>query len=59
MVANFVVESAQGEHYITQEMKQYRDIGGEILNLPENAITAARAAVLKWGNSMGVAPGGH
>lgn len=59
MVANFVVESAQGEHYITQEMKQYREVGGAILSLPENAITAARAAVMKWGNSMGIAPGGH
>ncbi|WP_178862076.1 HDOD domain-containing protein [Thiomicrorhabdus cannonii] len=59
MVANFVVAQANGEQYLTQELKEYRDLGLKALDLPENAIKAATAAVSKWGSSLGAAPGGH
>jgi HD-like signal output (HDOD) protein len=59
MVANFVVAGAQEEGYINQELKQYRDAGLKALNLPDNALLAAQAAVVKWGKSMHTTPGGH
>lgn len=59
MVANFIVSSQSGEQYITQELKEYRDMGKAVLDLPENAITAANAAVAKWGSSMGISSGSH
>lgn len=59
MVANFIVVSANGDQYLTPELKAYRDLGLSALNLPENALKAATAAVLKWGNSLGSSPGGH
>lgn len=59
MVANFIVSSQSGEQYITQELKEYRDMGKAVLDLPENAITAANAAVAKWGSSMGISAGSH
>ncbi|MBD3754748.1 MAG: HDOD domain-containing protein [Gammaproteobacteria bacterium] len=59
MVANFVVAQANGKQYLTQELKEYRDLGLSALDLPENAIKAATAAVSKWGRALGAAPGGH
>lgn len=59
MVANFIVISANGDQYLTPELKAYRDLGLSALNLPENALKAATSAVLKWGNSLGSSPGGH
>jgi len=59
MVANFAVNSANNDQYMTQELKSYRDLGLKALNLPENAIKAAISAVSKWGKSMSKTPGGH
>ncbi len=59
MAANYVVSSATGEMYITQELKDYRDLGLKELNLPANAMQAASAAVAKWGNSIGLSTGSH
>ncbi|MDG6777239.1 HDOD domain-containing protein [Thiomicrorhabdus sp. zzn3] len=58
MAANFAVATADDTH-ITQELKQYKEMAFDALNLPENALTAASAAVVKWGHAMGTAPGGH
>lgn len=59
MTANFAVSSANGDQYLTQEMKTYRDLGLSALDLPENAMKAAISAVMKWGKSMTKTPGGH
>lgn len=59
MLSNFIVEEATDEIYLTQELKTCRDLAITELNLPENAIKSARAAVNKWGNSIGVAMGSH
>ncbi|MDX1353689.1 MAG: HDOD domain-containing protein [Thiomicrorhabdus sp.] len=59
MVANYIVSSSSGEQYITQELKDYRNLGKHQLDLPDIALKAANAAVAKWGNSMGLATGSH
>jgi len=59
MTANFAVSSANGDQYLTQEMKTYRDLGLSALELPDNAMKAAISAVMKWGKSMTKTPGGH
>lgn len=59
MASNYAVAIANDSQYLTQELKNYRDLGLRALNLPENAMKAAVAAVAKWGNSKGIAPGGH
>ena len=58
-VANYVVSSNSGEQYLTQELKDYRTLGMQQLDLPENALKAANAAVMKWGKSVGMAVGSH
>ncbi|MEA1988795.1 MAG: HDOD domain-containing protein, partial [Pseudomonadota bacterium] len=59
MAANYAVSSANGNQYLTQEMKTYRDLGLSALDLPDNAMKAAMSAVMKWGKSMTKTPGGH
>lgn len=59
MLANYIVSTNSGEQYITQELKEYRDLGKSQLDLPENAMKAANAAVIKWGSSMGLSTGSH
>jgi len=59
MVANYVVSSNSGDQYITQELKEYRNLGLHQLDLPDNALKSANAAVIKWGNSMGMSTGSH
>ncbi len=59
MVANYIVSSTIGGQYITQELKEYRNLGLKQLDLPDNAIKAANAAVMKWGQSVGKGPAGH
>lgn len=59
MLSNFIVSEATDEIYLTQELKTCRDLAMKELDLPENAIKSARAAVNKWGNSIGVAMGSH
>ncbi|WP_321326270.1 HDOD domain-containing protein [Thiomicrorhabdus sp.] len=59
MVANFIVSSTSEDQYITQELKEYRDMGLSQLQLPENALKSAYSAVNKWGNSIGLTTGSH
>jgi len=59
MIANFIVSSSSGEQYITQELKEYRNLGLSQLELPENALKSAFSAVTKWGNSVGLSTGSH
>lgn len=59
IVSNFIVSSTIGAQYITQELKEYRNLGLKQLDLPDNAIKAASAAVMKWGKSVGKGPAGH
>lgn len=59
MVANYIVSSNAGDQYITQELKDYRNLGKHQLNLPDIALKAANAAVSKWGNSIGLSTGSH
>lgn len=59
MVANFIVSSAADEQYITQELKEYRNLGLKQLELPENALKAAFSAVSKWGKAAGLTAGSH
>ena len=59
IIANYVVGVNSGEQYITQEIKEYRDIGMAQIDLPENALKAANSAVIKWGKSMGVSSSSH
>ncbi|MEA1988417.1 MAG: HDOD domain-containing protein [Pseudomonadota bacterium] len=59
MVANYIVSSNSGGQYITQEMKDYRNLGKHQIDLPDIALKAANAAVSKWGNSVGLSTGSH
>ncbi|GAB6071006.1 HDOD domain-containing protein [Thiomicrorhabdus hydrogeniphila] len=59
MIANYVVSSTSDDQYITQELKEYRNLGLSQLKLPENALTSAYSAVNKWGNSIGLSTGSH
>ncbi len=59
MVANYIVSSNADDQYITQELKDYRKLGLDQLDLPDNALKAAYAAVAKWGNSVGLSTGSH
>lgn len=59
MIANYVVSSNSGDQYITQELKEYRDLGMAQLSLPDNALKAANSAVIKWGKSVGMSVGSH
>jgi HD-like signal output (HDOD) protein len=59
MVSNFIVSSTVDGQYITQELKEYRNLGLKQLGLPDIAIKAANAAVMKWGSSVGKGPVGH
>ncbi len=59
MVANYVVSVILGEHFITRELKLYRDLGMEVIALPDIAITAASAAVMKWGKSATLVNASH
>jgi len=59
MVANYVVSINSGEQYITQELKEYRELGLRTLDLPETALKAANSAIIKWGKSMGLSAGSH
>jgi len=58
-VANYVVSSTLGETYITEELKEAYHLGRDTLSLPDTAIRAATAAVLKWGNSAILANASH
>ena len=59
LVADFVVSNQSNSQYITQELKECRNLGKSVLELPDNAITAANAAVAKWGTSIGISSGSH
>ncbi len=59
MVANYVVSVTLGEHFITQELKTYRDAGMNVILLPDIAISAASAAVIKWGKSATLVSASH
>jgi len=59
MLSNFIVASCNEEQYITQEMKEYRTLAQNILQLPENAFAAARSAVNKWGSSSCLISASH
>lgn len=59
MVANYVVSSNSDEQYITQELKEYRNMGLEQLDLPDNALKAANAAVARWGSKVGTVTVSH
>lgn len=59
MIANYIVSSNSGDQYITQELKDYRNLGKHQLDLPDIALKAANAAVSKWGNSIGLSTGSH
>lgn len=59
ILANYTVASTSSEQFLTQELKEYRNLALSCLNLPENAQKAAVAAVQKWGNRMGLVTGSH
>lgn len=59
ILSNYIVSSVLGENYLTQEMKEYRNSAQTYLKLPDNANSAAIAAVSKWGSSIGIAAGTH
>jgi HD-like signal output (HDOD) protein len=50
MVSNFVVDSDQGE-FTSAELKEYGQLGQHFLDLPNEALHAARGALEKWGHS--------
>ncbi|BBP44137.1 HDOD domain-containing protein [Thiosulfativibrio zosterae] len=52
ILSNYVVSSTLSEQYITQEIKNYRDLAKNLLELPDNAMKAATASVLKWGSKL-------
>lgn len=59
MVSSYIVYSNSDEQYLTQELKDYRDLGQTFLELPDKAIKAGRAALEKWGNSGNLMAGSH
>ncbi|MDG4812354.1 HDOD domain-containing protein [Hydrogenovibrio sp. 3SP14C1] len=50
ILSNYIVSSTDPELYINQELREYRDAAKQVLDLPDNAIKAATAAVNKWGS---------
>lgn len=59
IVGNYIVSVNDHEQYITQELKDYRNLGKAPLDLPDNALKAATSAVQKWGHKAGLAVGSH
>lgn len=59
IVSNYIVSVCDDEQYITQELKDYRDLGKQILELPDNAYNAAISAVKKWGESGSLVSASH
>jgi HD-like signal output (HDOD) protein len=59
ILSNYVVSVCEDEHFITQELKDYRDSAKQVLELPDNAYSSAMAAVTKWGNSNGLVSASH
>lgn len=59
MLSNYIVLAAEDDHYITQELKNYRDAAKRQLNLPDNAIKAAISAVQKWGDNLNLGNASH
>lgn len=59
IIGNYIVSSTLDDQYITQELKEYRNAGKKALELPDNALKAATAAVAKWGNKVGLVTGSH
>lgn len=59
MVASYIVYSQREEQYLTQELKDYRDLGKQHLNLPDKAIRAGISALEKWGNTGNLMAGSH
>ncbi|WP_130536529.1 HDOD domain-containing protein [Thiomicrorhabdus indica] len=59
MVSSYIVYSSSDEQYLTQELKDYRDLGKEFLGLPDKALKAGRAALEKWGGSGNLISGSH
>lgn len=59
MVSSYIVYSSSDEQYLTQELKDYRDLGKEFLDLPDKALKAGRAALEKWGDSGSLMAGSH
>uniref|UniRef100_Q31EP7 Putative signal transduction protein n=1 Tax=Hydrogenovibrio crunogenus (strain DSM 25203 / XCL-2) TaxID=317025 RepID=Q31EP7_HYDCU len=50
ILSNYIVSTTEQDQYINQELKEYRDAAKQVLSLPDNAFTAATAAVNKWGS---------
>lgn len=59
ILSNYIVSVCEDAHFITQELKDYRDSAKPILDLPDNAYSSAMAAVNKWGNSNGLVSASH
>ncbi len=59
ILSNYIVSVCEDDHFITQELKDYRDSAKPILDLPDNAYNSAMAAVNKWGNSSGLVSASH
>lgn len=59
IVGNYIVSATSGDQYITQEIKDYRDAGKAALELPDIALKAATAAVVKWGGKIGMGSSSH
>lgn len=51
MVSSYIVYSNSDENYLTQELKDYCQVGVSVLELPDRALKAGRGALEKWGNS--------
>ena len=49
-VANYLVFKTFSDHYLTEELQQTFDHARRFLELPDNAINAALAALKKWGD---------
>ncbi len=58
-VANYVVSSTLGETFLTEELKGAYHLGRDTLQLPDSAIRAATAAVLKWGERATLVAASH
>lgn len=59
MLSNYIVNIAEDDHYLTQELKNTHHSAQTILNLPTQALQAATAAVKKWGHQAGLSIASH
>ena len=59
VLANYVVTTTLGDAFLSEELSESRELAQQVLQLPDPALQAATAAVLKWGCSGALISASH